>query len=102
MAAVLGNMRNSLIAGFILALVVFVLYGLIAGGLTSILASQGFWAFVLRWLHVLSAILWIGLLYYFNMVQIPMMPKIPDEQKPAVSKFIAPEALWYFRWASRK
>jgi len=100
MAAVLGNMRNSLIAGFILALVVFVLYGLIAGGLTSILASQGFWAFVLRWLHVLSAILWIGLLYYFNMVQIPMMPKIPDEQKPAVSKFIAPEALWYFRWAA--
>ena len=46
------------------------------------------------------SILWIGLLYYFNFVQIPTMPKIPDDQKPAVSKFIAPEALWYFRWAA--
>ena len=100
MAALLGNIRNTVIAGFVLALVVFVIYGLIAGGLTSILSSQGFWAFVLRWLHVLFGILWIGMLYYFNFVQVPMMAKIPDEQKPAVTKFIAPEALWYFRWAA--
>jgi len=100
MTTLLGNMRNSLIAGFVLALVVFVLYGLIAGDLAAIISSQGFWAFVFRLIHVFFGILWIGLLYYFNMVQIPMMPKIPDEQKPAVSKFIAPEALWYFRWAA--
>ena len=100
MATLLSNMRNSLIAGFVLALVVFILYGLIAGDLGAIISSQGFWAFVFRWIHVFFGILWIGLLYYFNMVQIPMMPKIPDEQKPAVSKFIAPEALWYFRWAA--
>jgi len=100
MTTLLSNMRYALIAGFVLALVVFILFGVLAGDLSSVLTSQGFWAFILRWLHVLFGILWIGLLYYFNMVQMPMMPKIPDEQKPAVSKFIAPEALWYFRWAA--
>lgn len=52
------------------------------------------------WLHVVSGILWIGLLWYFNIVQIPTMPKIPAELKPAVGKFIAPEALFWFRWAA--
>jgi uncharacterized membrane protein len=54
----------------------------------------------MRWLHVLSGVMWIGLLWYFNFVQMPSMPKIPDEQKPAVSKVIAPEALFWFRWAA--
>jgi uncharacterized membrane protein len=54
----------------------------------------------MRWLHVLSGVMWIGLLWYFNFVQTPSMPKIPDEQKPAVSKVIAPEALFWFRWAA--
>lgn len=101
MAAVLSNMRNTLIAGFILALVVFIIFGAVGGGYyATLLTSPLFWATFVRWLHVVFGILWIGLLYYFNMVQIPMMPKIPDEQKPAVSKFIAPEALWYFRWSA--
>ncbi|NDE89649.1 MAG: hypothetical protein EB059_00700 [Alphaproteobacteria bacterium] len=52
------------------------------------------------WLHVISGILWIGLLWYFNFVQIPTMPKIPAELKPAVGKFIAPEALFWFRWSA--
>src|SRR5262245_38670081 len=52
------------------------------------------------WLHVISGILWIGLLWYFNFVQIPTMPKIPPELKPAVGKFIAPEALFWFRWSA--
>ncbi len=56
--------------------------------------------FFVRWLHVVSGIMWIGLLWYFNFVQIPSMPKIPDEQKPAVSKVIAPAALFWFRWAA--
>jgi len=56
--------------------------------------------FMLRWGHVLSAVMWIGLLWYFNFVQIPSMPKIPDEQKPAISKVIAPAALFWFRWAA--
>ena len=55
---------------------------------------------VLQWLHVFFGITWIGLLYYFNFVQIPTMPKIPDEQKPAVSKVIAPKALFWFRWGA--
>jgi uncharacterized membrane protein len=54
----------------------------------------------MRWLHILSGVMWIGLLWYFNFVQTPTMPKIPDEQKPGVSKFILPEALFWFRWAA--
>ena len=62
---------------------------------------EGPWiTFFVRWLHVVSGIMWIGLLWYFNFVQIPSMPKIPDEQKPAISKVIAPEALFWFRWAA--
>jgi len=62
---------------------------------------EGPWiVFFVRWLHVVSGIMWIGLLWYFNFVQIPSMPKIPDEQKPAISKVIAPEALFWFRWSA--
>jgi len=57
-------------------------------------------AFAMRWLHVMSGVMWIGLLWYFNFVQIPSMPKIPDEQKPAIGKVIAPTALFWFRWAA--
>lgn len=53
-----------------------------------------------RWLHIFFGIVWIGLLYYFNLVQIPTMPKIPAELKPGVSKYIAPEALYFFRWGA--
>ena len=59
-----------------------------------------YWAFFFRWLHVLSGIMWIGLLWYFNFVQAPTMPKIPDDLQPAVGKYIAPEALFWFRWAA--
>ena len=59
-----------------------------------------FWAWLFRLIHVVVAIMWIGLLWYFNFVQIPNMPKIPDDQKPAIGKVIAPAALFYFRWAA--
>ena len=59
-----------------------------------------FFSWLFRYLHVLTGIMWIGLLWYFNFVQIPNMPKIPDEQKPAIGKVIAPAALFYFRWAA--
>ena len=58
------------------------------------------WMFGVRWLHVLSGVMWIGLLWYFNFVQVPSMPSIPDEQKPAITKVIAPKALFWFRWAA--
>ena len=57
-------------------------------------------AFLFRWLHVVSGVMWIGLLWYFNFVQVPSMPGIPDDQKPAITKHIAPRALFWFRWAA--
>jgi uncharacterized membrane protein len=62
--------------------------------------DNAFWESAFRWSHVLSGIMWIGLLYYFNFVQIPNMPKIADEQKPAIGKVIAPAALFWFRWGA--
>ena len=68
---------------------------------TSDLAiDQLFWSWLFRYLHVISGVMWIGLLWYFNFVQIPSMPKIPDEQKPAITKVIAPAVLFWFRWAA--
>ncbi len=62
--------------------------------------THEFGLFLIRYLHVISGVMWIGLLWYFNFVQIPSMPKIPDEQKPAIGKVIAPEALFWFRWGA--
>ena len=59
-----------------------------------------FWSWFARYVHVVVGIMWIGLLWYFNFVQIPSMPNIPDEQKPAIGKVIAPKALFWFRWAA--
>jgi uncharacterized membrane protein len=99
MAAILTSLRNTVLAGFVLAIILLIIVGLVTGGY-SLRFNEDFWRFVARWLHVISGILWIGLLYYFNFVQIPSMPKIPDEQKPAIGKVIAPEALFWFRWAA--
>jgi len=95
MAGLLSNLRNTVIVSFILALIIVVGYFMHYGTADAI-----FWQGVFRWLHTLFGIMWIGLLYYFNFVQIPTMPKIPAELKPGVSKFIAPEALFWFRWAA--
>ena len=89
-----GNLHRVLLAGVILAVVVAVIRH------SGQLGDPSFWAFVIRWIHVWFGLLWIGLLYYFNFVQIPSMPKIPDEHKPAIGKVIAPTALFYFRWAA--
>jgi uncharacterized membrane protein len=59
-----------------------------------------YWQFFFRWLHILSGVMWIGLLWYFNFVQTPAMPKIPDDLKPAIGRFIAPPALFWFRWGA--
>ncbi len=66
----------------------------------SVRLDMNWTAFLFRWLHVIAGVMWIGLLWYFNFVQIPSMPKIPDEQKPAIGKVIAPTALFWFRWAA--
>jgi uncharacterized membrane protein len=66
----------------------------------KLMGSHAYWTFFMRWLHIGAGVMWIGLLWYFNFVQTPSMPKIPDEQKPAVSKVIAPTALFWFRWSA--
>ena len=91
----LEDLNKTLGLGLILAFIVFLIRGYY-----GILGEISFWAFLFRWIHVVFGILWIGLLYYFNFVQIPSMPKVPDEQKPAITKVIAPAALFYFRWAA--
>lgn len=95
MAAMLSNLRNTMIASFLFAIVFIAGYRIHYGSFDAI-----FWQAVFRWLHVLFGIMWIGLLYYFNFVQIRKMPEIPAELKPAVSKYIAPEALFWFRWSA--
>jgi len=95
MASILTDLTRTVIAGVILAAVLFILYYTMQG-----YSADDFGRFFFRWLHVLSGVMWIGLLWYFNFVQIPNMAKIPDEQKPAIGKVIAPAALWWFRWGA--
>jgi uncharacterized membrane protein len=64
------------------------------------LMHQLWWSLCFRWLHIMSGVMWIGHLWYFNFVQTPTMPKIPDELKPAIPRFIAPAALFWFRWGA--
>ncbi len=94
MSKILQSLNNTVIAGVVLAVILFIMYW--AQGYSG----ADFGPFFFRWLHVLSGVMWIGILWYFNFVQIPSMPKIPDEQKPAISKVIAPAALFWFRWAA--
>jgi uncharacterized membrane protein len=90
MAKFFGNLHAVLGVGFVLALALIV--GVSPNG---DLEQQ-----TIRWLHTFFGIVWIGLLYYFNFVQIPTMPKVPAELKPGVSKYIAPSALFFFRWGA--
>jgi uncharacterized membrane protein len=96
MGAIFQSLGRTVTAGVVLLIILFVA----VGGAGAKLADHAWWAFFMRWLHVMSGVMWIGLLWYFNFVQTPSMPKIPDEQKPAVSKVIAPTALFWFRWAA--
>src|SRR5439155_23009830 len=94
MGAIFQSLGRTVLAGVVLLIILVLATGANVG------ASYAWWTFSMRWLHVLSGVMWIGLLWYFNFVQIPSMPKIPDEQKPAISKVIAPTALFWFRWAA--
>ena len=95
MGAIFQSLGRTVIAGVVL---VAILMGI--AGTFGRLGDHGYWLFFMRWLHIAAGVMWIGLLWYFNFVQTPSMPKIPDEQKPAISKVIAPEALFWFRWAA--
>ena len=97
MAAFLGNLRNTVITGFVLALIVLAIrfsFGNLDFG------SEAFWAFIIRWAHIICGVMWIGLLWYFNFVSTPTTPKIPEELRPALGRYITPEALFWFRWSA--
>lgn len=95
MAAILQSLGRTIAAGFVLLIIMMA----IAGTFGQV-STHAWSAFFMRYLHVMSGVMWIGLLWYFNFVQIPNMAKIPDEQKPAIGKVIAPAALFWFRWAA--
>ena len=99
MGAFFQSLGKTITAGLVLLIVLLIILVAAAGGQVNI-GDKAWWQFAMRWLHVAAGVMWIGLLWYFNFVQTPSMPKIPDDQKPAVSKVIAPTALFWFRWAA--
>tara|TARA_B110001454_G_scaffold168657_1_gene158845 strand:- start:1011 stop:1613 length:603 start_codon:yes stop_codon:yes gene_type:complete len=97
MSNLLSSLPKTIHGSIALAIILFLGLFFNNGGFEI---DRYFWSWFFRLSHVIVAIMWIGLLWYFNFVQIPNMPKIPDEQKPAIGKVIAPAALFYFRWAA--
>ena len=95
MGSILQSLNKTVAAGTLLTILLIFLVTSHYGAFDQI-----YWASLSRFFHVLTGTMWIGLLYYFNFVQIPNMPNIPDEQKPAIGKVIAPAALFWFRWAA--
>ena len=99
MGAIFTSPGRTVIAGIVLLIVIVVVIGLVTGQMTHL--DMAWSTFAMRWLHVISGILWIGLLWYLNFVQVPTMPTIqPVESRVAITKFIAPNVLFYFRYGA--
>ena len=92
-----GNLGAVLITGLVVAILIAVFPD---SGYANSVGAGDLWLGLFQWMHVFFGITWIGLLYYFNLVQVPTMPKVPAELKPGVTKYIAPSALFYFRWGA--
>lgn len=89
----LKSVNGTLTLGFVLAVVITLLIGD---------TSFNAWSFAV-WLHVFFGIIWIGLLYYFNFVQVPAVAQAVADKEPgpaAINKYVAPRALWWFRWGA--
>ena len=97
MADFFGSLSKVIHTSIILAVILFLF---LSFGSVGFAIDQLFWSWLFRYFHVVAGVMWIGLLYYFNFVQVPNMSKITDEQKPAITKVIAPSALFWFRWAA--
>ena len=97
MGNLLQSLSKTIHASVILTILLFLCLHFFGDGFTF---DRIFWSWLFRYLHVIAGIMWVGLLWYLNFVQIPSMPKIPDEQKPAIGKVIAPAALFWFRWGA--
>ncbi|MDP1751131.1 MAG: urate hydroxylase PuuD [Reyranella sp.] len=99
MGAIFTSPGRTVTAGVVLLIAIVIVVGLVTGQMTKI--DHAWATFAMRWLHVISGVLWIGLLWYLNFVQVPTMPKIqPVEHRAAISKFIAPNVLFFFRYAA--
>src|ERR1700742_3376933 len=98
MGAIFTSPRNTVIAGIVLLIVIVLVIGGVTGQMTHL--DMAWSTFAMRWLHVISGVMWIGLLWYLNFVQVPTMPSIPAENRSAITKFIAPNVLFYFRYAA--
>jgi uncharacterized membrane protein len=92
MSSIFTSLGRTVLAGFVLLVLIVLALGANLGSIEL--------PFLFRWIHIMVGVMWVGLLWYFNFVQIPSMSKIPDEQKPAIGKVIAPTALFWFRWAA--
>ena len=99
MASIFQSLEKTLAAGLVILIALIVLSGAITGQWITLNAA--WWGFFMRWLHILSGVMWIGLLWYLNFVQIPTVPKIePVEHRAAITKFIAPNVLFWFRYGA--
>src|SRR3954463_14038542 len=100
MASILQSLGRTLIAGVVLLILIVAIAGAVSGQFIK-LSDPTYWAFFMRWLHIMSGVMWIGLLWYLNFVQVPTVPKIePAEHRAAVTKFIAPNVLFWFRYGA--
>ena len=97
MGKLLESLNATLLIGLVLAILIAVFPH---SGYANSVGANNLWLGIFQWLHVFFGITWIGLLYYFNFVQIPTMPKVPAELKPGVTKYIAPAALFWFRYSA--
>ncbi len=99
MGALFTSLGRTVSAGIVLLVVIVVGAGVLSG--QSIKIDHSYATVIMRWLHVVCGIMWIGLLWYLDFVQVPTMPKIqPVESRTAITKFIAPTVLWWFRYAA--
>jgi uncharacterized membrane protein len=100
MASILQSLERTLAAGVVLLIAIILIVGAATGSFIK-LNDPAWWAFFMRWLHVLSGVMWVGLLWYLNFVQIPTVPKIePAEHRAAIGKFITPNVLFWFRYSA--
>ena len=96
----LKSVRATITLGFVLAIIIaFCINN--DGAILETMAER--WSLIV-WLHVFFGVIWIGLLYYFNFVQVPAVGEaLADEGGPgpaAINKYVAPRALWWFRWGA--
>jgi len=99
MAAFFQSLHRTLVAGVVLLIVIIILVGWLSGQFIQF--DAGWWRFFVRWLHIMTGVMWVGLLWYLNFVQTPTVPKIePAEHRAAITKFIAPNVLFWFRYSA--